>query len=170
MDFSNTTPKKEITISKQVLTVISPYSEGHTLTAEEANVLNQTLAENLRNNFAPRVKAVVDEAEKNGAEVDVAALQAELDEYIAGYSFGVRRGGGAVVVDPVKKIALGLARDAVKKALVAKGKSLKDYTAETIADLAEGVLERNPSYMESAASIHAQKKAAAAISLGDLLD
>ena len=62
----------------------------------------------------------------------MAALQTELDEYIAGYSFGVRRGGGAVAVDPVKKIALGLARDAVKKALVAKGQGLKDYTAETI--------------------------------------
>ena len=47
---------------------------------------NQTLAENLRNNFAPREK-LLSMKQKAGSEVDIAALQTELDEYIAGYSW-----------------------------------------------------------------------------------
>lgn len=166
MEFSKSTPKKEITIAKQVLTVIAPYAEGHTLTAEEANALNQTLAENLRNNFAPHVKAVVEAAGEG--EVDLAGLQAELDTYMGEYSFGFRKSGTSIAANPVERIAVSLARDAVKKALVAKGKSVKDFTAEQINELAVAAVGRNPAFTAQAEAIHAAKKAAAAEVLGDL--
>lgn len=157
MQFDKSTPKKEITVSGVVLRVPSPYAEGHTLTAEEANVLNQTLAENLRNNFAPAVKAAKEAA--GGADnVDVESLQAQMNEYVSEYSFGARR-GSSVAVDPVRKIALGLARDVIKKTIRAQGKDVKSFTAEDITRLAEGALDQHASFMEKAQAIYEAKKA-----------
>jgi hypothetical protein len=62
---------EQITISGHSFNVPVRYEEGHELTAGEASALNQTYHENLRNNFAKKVKDAGDGA-------DVAALQAEL--------------------------------------------------------------------------------------------
>lgn len=167
MQFDKSTPRKEITIKGVLLKVISPYTAGHTLTEEEANVLNQTLAENLRNNFAPRIKKAIEDVGGDENAVDTKSLQGELNDYTAEYEFGVRR-GGSVAVDPVTKGAIALARDAVKKALKAKGKDLKDFSADQIRELAERAVEANPKFRELAAHQLELKKAAAQETLSDL--
>lgn len=153
MQITNETPRKEITIKGTVLKVIAPYAEGHVLTSGEANVLNQTLAENLRNNFAERVTKALEAG-------DTSTLQTELDAYIAEYEFGHRR-AGAPAVDPVTKIAIQMAKDAVKNALTKAGKNPKDYTAEQIAALAQGAVDKNPIFRQRAEEEHNRRKAAA---------
>src|SRR5690606_38522149 len=109
--------------------------------------LSQTLAESLRNNFGSMIKKEKDEAESKGAEFnpDTAALQANLDDYIAEYEFGAKRGGngGGVKLDPVERKALQLSKDTIKRAIQAKGGKIKDVGAERITELAEKYLEQN---------------------------
>lgn len=68
----------------------SPFAEGHKLTANEAEALNQLRAENIRNN----VKKLVDRATKQlpPGEVLAPAELSELNDrvarYISGYEFG----------------------------------------------------------------------------------
>ena len=164
MQYSNETPRREITISGVVLKVVSPYTEGHQLTAEEAHVLNQTLAENLRNNFATRVKEVKEKSEGN---VDTQGLQTELDNYMTEYKFGAGR-QAAVAVDPITKLAIAAAKEAVKAALIKAGKNAKDYTADQIAELAQRAVDTNPRFREIAQQQYDLKKAAAIETLGDL--
>ena len=73
------------------LSVAVPYAEGSVLQANEAEALNQTLTENLRNNFATRLRQRQDEAAQEGTtyEPDMGELQAEFDEYVSTYEFGV---------------------------------------------------------------------------------
>ena len=165
MQVSNETPKKEITIKGENFTVPAPYSEGHTLTEAEANVLNQTLAENLRNNFAGVVTSAKEEAEKNGTELDLGALQGQLEEYITEYEFGARRSSGPAL-NQTDKIAISMAREQVKKALVNAGKNVKDYSAEQITELAKAAVEKHPHFRELAKQQIDLKKQAGA----ELLD
>jgi hypothetical protein len=147
MEIAKGTPTKEITVQGFRLVVPTPYAEGHTLTEAEAAVLNQTLAENLRNNFGSLIKKEKEAAEAQGAEFapDTAGLQANLDEYIAEYEFGAKRGGGggSVKLDPVERKALSLAKDTIKRAIQAKGGKIKDIGNEKITELAEGYLQQN---------------------------
>ena len=166
MQIEKSTPKREITVSEVVLKVPAPYSEGHTLNAAEANVLNQTLAENLRNNFAGVVKAAK-EAAGSLENVDVESLQAQLNAYIENYEFGARRQAGAAV-DPVRKIAISLARDAVKRTIKAQGKDVKAYAAEDITKLAEGAVDKHPRFMEDAQRVYDAKKSVGNETLEDL--
>jgi len=138
------------------------------LTPELANVLNQTLAENLRNNFAPRVTQANEEAAKEGAApVDLAGLQKELNDYTKEYEFGARRQAG-VAVNPVEKQALILARDAVKKAIAKAGKNVKDYTADQLNELAKAAVAKNPAFTASAEKVVAARKEAASETLTDI--
>lgn len=78
-----------------------PYSAGHVLTEVESGVLNQTFAENLRNNFAGDVKdAIATHGKTLPAEV-VESLRDSFESYAKTYQFGVRRAGE---VDPVRLI------------------------------------------------------------------
>lgn len=123
-----------ITIAGLQFKVNPPYTEGHRLNENEAATLNQTWNENIRNNFASKVK------EGKEAGLDHDTLQAQLDEYASTYKFGVRTGGGRVS-DPVEAEALNIARNTVKEALRRKGKSLQDYTASAITDAAKRYLD-----------------------------
>ena len=131
MQYDENTPRKDITVAKVVLSAIAPYAEGHTLSASEANVLNQTLAENLRNNFAAYVKKATEEAGSVDA-LDLNKLQDDFDEYQTEYDFGVRRGGGGsrASVDPIEREATKLAVAAVKRHLKAKNIKLDDISDE----------------------------------------
>jgi hypothetical protein len=71
--------------------------------------LNQTLAENCRNNLSGR--------SKNGN-----LTQADVDEYLASYQFGQRNG---FVTDPIESMALAIARKKVNK----RGLSASEVTA-----------------------------------------
>lgn len=166
MNINPETPMHEITCAGITLSAPAPYAEGHTLTPNEAAVLNQTLAENLRNNFASKVKAAQKAAIEAETEVDVGALVTEFGDYVASYEFGVRRTGGTrAPVDPVEKEALSIAIAKVKAALKAKGLAIKDVPAEQIRELATAAVEKHPQIREQAAKVVAMKAEMAAEAL-----
>lgn len=170
MDVNKETPRNEITVQGVTLSAPAPYAEGHVLAENEAAVLNQTLAENLRNNFSRKVKAVVDEA---GGEdnIDLNALQQEFDAYVAEYEFGVRRsGGGQPKLSPQEREARKIAKEAVKESIKEKGYKITDVPAAKITELADSLVEKDDFYMKEAKRrLDAAKKAAEqTIDLGDI--
>lgn len=97
------------------------YAEGHVLTTDEAAVLNQTLGENLRNNFANEVRKALDalpqpaegEPAPSLSAETVADLEARFAAYQTSYIFkGPRQGAGPM--DPLeretRKVAAALLR------------------------------------------------------------
>lgn len=134
--------------------VTPPYAEGHTLTAAEAAVMNQTWKENLRNNFAKQVKAALGEGESLLPESTRGELQEKLDEYAAGYSFEQKgtRVGRPRVVDPVEREARRLAQNVVNAALNARGLAKKDLADGLYDQLVEKVLKDRPEIREQARS------------------
>ncbi len=133
----------QITIQGHSFNVPDRYSEGHVLTANEASALNQTFHENLRNNFASKVKEVKGEAEGLSAE-QVIDLQSKLDAYAESYVFGVRSASGPrAPADPVGKEAFSIARDAVRAAIRKKGLNPANFEAKQIAELATKALDSN---------------------------
>lgn len=154
MEIAKSTPTKEITIQGFPFEVPTPFAEGHVLTETEAQVLNQTLAENLRNNFGAQIKKSKEEAEAEGNryEPDLAALQSAFQDYIAEYEFGAKRGGGGgVQLDPVERKARNLASAAIKRAVQAKGLKIKDVGTEKIKELADAYFQSNSDVLLSQA-------------------
>lgn len=142
---------KEITIKGLKFTVPAPFTEGHVLRANEASVLNQTFAENLRNNFAGNVADAIDEAAKTNGDPDVAALQAELDAYVLEYDFGIRSGGGgAPKLEPRFRIARDLAKEKIKEKIRASGHKVSDFDAAKINELAMALIEKDGFYLAEA--------------------
>ena len=127
---------EQITIQGNPFRVPMRYHEGHTLSQNEADALNQTLHENLRNIWSPKVKKALETGEEN-----LEALQAEFDRYAAEYQFGVRRRprGAQGATEPVEGIALNMARDLVRKAVKSKG---LDWSTSKITEAARQLLER----------------------------
>jgi len=76
-----------------------PYAAGHVCTEGEANALNQTLAENCRNNLSGKAK-------------DGKLSQADVDAYVASYQFGAK---GGFTANPIESMALTIARKKVNK-------------------------------------------------------
>lgn len=149
----------QITIQGLQFDIPQPYAEGHPLTHNEAAALNQVYGENLRNNFAKRVRDAVEKA-GNPEAVDVASLQADLDAYVSEYEFGVRRAGtprGSV--DPVEAEAFKIAMETVKGALRANGFKLSDVSTEQKAELAQQLIDSNPQIREEAVRRVEQAKA-----------
>ena len=109
--FTNETPRQEVVINGNQYTIPAPYEAGHTLTDNEARVLNQILKENARNNFAPKCK-----------KGEVAPSQDEFDAYVAAYEFGVRSIPSS---DPVTKEMKKIAEELISKALLRAGTSKK---------------------------------------------
>lgn len=113
-----------IKIQGRDFTVPAPYGEGHVLSAVEAAVLNQTFAENIRNNVAGKMKAAT---EKGEAFSDDEALA-----YANSYAFGVR--AVRTPSDPVESEFRKLARKFIEDTLRAKhGRTLKNVV-ETSGD------------------------------------
>lgn len=139
-----------ITIAGRSITVPVKYSEGHVLSANEASALNQVYHENIRNNTAKRVKE---------AESDEAA-QSIVNEYVAGYEFGVRTGGGGSR-DPVQTELMAIAREAVRKALQKKGFKLtgdEAVPAKKITELATDAVSKHPEWLDLAKARVAQQR------------
>jgi hypothetical protein len=127
---------EQITIAGHSFNVPLRYEEGHELTAGEAGALNQTYHENLRNNFAKKVKDA-------GGSPDLAALQAELNKYAEEYQFGVRvGGGGGRTTDPVMSLAMRIAKKKITDLLRDKGKKPSDYEPSAITAAAKALLDR----------------------------
>lgn len=146
----------KINIHGHAFEVDDAYAEGHVINEAEAATLNQTLMENLGNNFRQKVK---DAAKEH--DVDLAGgeklpshvytkLQDEFTTAADDYEFGVRRAGVATTRDPVQAEALRLAKGPIKEAIrnaIAAGKpgyvgkTLKDFTNEQITAAATRYLE-----------------------------
>lgn len=166
MDIQNA-PRRDVTIQGVILSVAAPYAEGHPLSQIEASVLNQTFAENIRNNYASAVKEALEKAKAAGTEANLAELQSALDEYMAEYEFGVRGTRTArVSADPVEREAIKLARERVKQALakagfkVARGDEEPGgnvLSKDKLEELVEAALEKYPDIREAARAIVAAK-------------
>ena len=150
MKFNDKTPRKALTIAGKVFQVASPFKEGDTVNPNEANALNQVLAENVRNNLAKQVKE------------NEAFSQADVDAYVKGYAFGVRTIIGRAL-DPVAKEAMVIAREKVREAIVKKGLKLKDIGSKRVSELAANALEKHPEWLEAATqTVELRQKTAAA--------
>ncbi len=153
---------EQITIAGEIFNAPVRYEEGHELTAGEASALNQTYHENLRNNFAKKVK----DAKESGA-FDLAAFQTEFDKYAEEYQFGLRVGGA--VRDPVLSEAMNIAKNQIRAALRKKGVKLASIDASAITEAAKKLLDRNPQIMELAKQRVEEAQAAATADLTDLV-
>jgi hypothetical protein len=161
MQFNKETPVRNFIIQDHSFQIPAPFNEGHTCTASEAGVLNQTLAENVRNNLAKRVKESVDKG-----EFDQSKMQAEIDQYLEEYEFGQRRGRGPT--DPVEREALNIAKDIVKNALREQGIKLADVDTADLNDLAQQTVEANPAITKEAESRVKKRNEIGNVSLPDL--
>ena len=152
MEVSQETPRTEITIQGAAFIVPEPFTEGYTLKANEAAALNQVLAENLRNNFAKRVKDALEEVGGSVEGLDVVALQAELDAYVGTYEFGARKTGTRVSLDPVEREARKQAAKKIREALRKKGIAQKDMEDGQFDSLVDQLASR-PEIIEAARRI-----------------
>ena len=156
---------EQITIAGKVFNAPIRYEEGHELTAGEASALNQTFHENLRNNFAKRVKDAIEDN-----SFDETGLQSEFDSYAEQYQFGVRSGGGGASRDPVMSAAMNIAKAQIRVAVKKKyGKVTVD--ASVITEKAKQLLQspKGQVIMDLARQRVQEEQAAAADDLGDLI-
>jgi len=160
----------QITIQGHPFRVPIRYAAGHPLTDGEASALNQTLHENLRNNFAKKV------AEGTEAGVSMEVLQQQLDDYANDYQFGVRTGGGGFRGDPVMTLSMNIARELVRNAIKAKGLNAEDWPASKVSQAAKSLLDAQGDDGKIVATarkqVEAEKEAAkeAMSSVSELLD
>ncbi len=153
----------DITIQGLIFPARQIFDEGHVLTAVEAGVMNQTRDENLRNNYAAKIKALMKESKVEEssklADPQLAKLKTEFPVFEEAYEFGSR--GGAREVDPVRKQAMLFATNSVKNALKKKGIKISEVGPDKIKELAEGAIVKNPKFMEKAAVAVAARDEAA---------
>lgn len=156
------TPYGELTIAGLTFQVPRPYKQGDILTEGEASQLNQVFSENLRNNFAAKIRSKIDEYKKAsglsedqevGADVlDKDTLDAEFEEYAEKYEFGVRAasGGPRAPSDPIGREAVRIAWERIKAALKKKNYQLDSISKEQKAKLIADALARYPNIREEA--------------------
>lgn len=146
---------RRITIQGLEFEVGNRYEAGHVLNEAEAKQLSQTYVEALRNNFAPKIKKVLNEKEAKvlaalnadraegeklealpeGTEVpglsadEVETLQTEFAQYAADFEFANRTGVRAAV-DPVEREALKIAKSTLNAYLTSKGIDKKSISDE----------------------------------------
>lgn len=133
---------RTITIQGYDFVATMPYLAGHVVSDAEAKALNQVRAENLRNNFASKIKAAKGEAE-GLTEEQLAELTAAFAEYDATYEFTLASvGGGKRETDPVQAEAMRIAKSLIAAKLSKDKRTLKsvpaDKLAEAIATVAAG--------------------------------
>lgn len=165
------TATSDIQIQGLTFSYTTPYVAGHPLTEGEANQLNGVRGENLRNNFASKIKDARAEAEKErgeGAELTeevIAALQAEFSQRDAEYAFtGKRQSRGPV--DPVMAKAKSMARETINSALRTKNIKPSDLAEGKMDELIGKYLENHPEVVEEARLQVQKVKEAAADALG----
>lgn len=157
MDTNGSLPSKaKVTIQGIEFEFQPRYAAGQSLTLSEgeASAFNAILAENLRNNFAPRVRRY---REENGigddvelGSDDIAALAAAFAEYESSYIFRAQP-TRKPILDPIEALASKLARESLAALLRKQGRALKDCDEEWIEEKIATGLERNPYFREEAA-------------------
>lgn len=145
----------DFTIQNLEFSASLPYAAGHVLNAAEAATLNQTRIENLRNNFASTIKAKIAEIGKETppreelSEEEKSELQAQFAEYEASYEFQGKR-STRTPVDPVKREATKMAREAITAALKEKNLTPSQLVEGKMDELIGQYLEKNPQVTEEA--------------------
>lgn len=152
-----------ITIQGLEFSVDYPYKPGTIdLTPGEASALNQTRAENLRNNFAAQIKQALasyretnklPETEEVAPSVlDKDELDKDFADYASKYEFGVRSlgGGGRLPTDPVEREAFEIASKKVREALKARNVKLTSVAKEKMQEMVEAVIAKYPDITEEA--------------------
>lgn len=130
---------KEISIgdkeNKMSFLVPIRYYEGHVVNANEANVLNQIMRENLGNNWRTKVQAFLKQEE--GAHKSEDELRADFDKYVAEYQFSqAGTGTGRAALSPLEREARKIAKAVVIQMLARptdqhpQGRKPKDIDAE----------------------------------------
>jgi hypothetical protein len=155
---------EQITIAGKTFEAPVRYEEGHELTAGEASALNQTYHENLRNNFAKRVKDSID-----NNTFDAELLQTEFSDYAEEYQFGIRVGG--VTRDPIMSEAMQIAKGQIRAALKKKGVKLASVESSAITEAAKKLVAspRGEPIMALAKQRVEEAQSAAAEDLSDLV-
>jgi hypothetical protein len=97
------------------------YHTGHHLTELEAEALNGLLHENLRNNFAAKIK-----------KSETPLTQADFEAYESTYAFGKRVGVTKSTRDPVEKEERALAKEAILASYAKKGIKPRSVNADTL--------------------------------------
>lgn len=113
-----------LTLRIQGYTFTAPrrYNAGHVLSEVEADVLQQTFMENLRNNFANNIRKAV---EKQGGglldDATIAQFKAEFGNYAANYAFNAPRSSAGPTLTPLEREALRVAEAVVNTRIAKKG-------------------------------------------------
>lgn len=111
-------------IAGEEFEIPQPYSEGRTITAVEAKVLNQVYAENIGNNMRETVKKAL-------VEGTLEAARATVLKYANEYQFTVA-GVGRGKLTPEEREARKIARDLLKSVAHDQGKKLSDFEDDYI--------------------------------------
>lgn len=131
VQFTENTVRSNIKVSKVNYTIPCPFEEGHVCTANEAKALNQLLKENVRNNFASKIK-----------EDAPIPSQEEFDAYVSNYEFGIR---SITSTDPVMKEMIKIAEGLVMKAIEKAGLTKKSLGTEAFNKKVDEILA-NPEH------------------------
>jgi hypothetical protein len=147
-----------IKVQGQFFSFSPRYFEGHVLTSIEADVLNQTFGENLRNNFASRIRDAADklaenlpdgESARDFSEEEKTVFASEFAAYAESYSFKTPR-VGAGPVDPIdaetKKIAKAIILVHLGKKNI-KASSLPEGNLEA---MIKGLIAKQPQIRDEA--------------------
>ena len=106
------------TINGLQFEISEPYTEGHTITAIEARVLNQTRSENIGNNTRAKIKEM---QEANASEQEISDYVSSVD---TDYVFTAAGVSASRKLDPVEKEAVKIARDLLRAHLATSGRKL----------------------------------------------
>lgn len=159
------------TIQGREYTAVPPYVAGHVLNENEANTINQTWIENVRNNFAGgdlrKLKLRVAETNQwfkgegedrkpdwervTNDDLDAEELETLFAKYVENYEFGARRAGGTrTPSDPVEAEARRIAKEALRPLLAAQNYKISEITADQWRDLIDQALNAKPEIRELA--------------------
>lgn len=153
-------PNAPITIKVQgMFFSFSPrYHEGHVLTAIEADVLNQTFGENLRNNFASKIRAAEEALAKDlpegqepraFTEEERTAFANDFSAYASTYTFKAPR-VGAGPVDPIEHEANKIAKAIIVAHLAKKNIKASSLPEGKLTELVKGLLAKQPQIRDEA--------------------
>jgi hypothetical protein len=106
------------TINGLQFEISEPYAEGHTVSAIEARVLNQTRSENIGNNARAKIKEM---QEAGNSEAEIAEYVSGLD---SNYQFTAAGVSASRRLDPVEREAVKIARDLLRAHLAQSGRKL----------------------------------------------
>lgn len=143
----------------------APFKAGDILSDTQAKALNQTRAENLRNNFA---KTVAEAKEKAGADglpdTELDELKDKFEEYASKYEFAGSRQSRAPV-DPVLRTAERLARNLIAAAAKGAKIEIKSQPEGWLEAKVKELLGKRPDIMEEAKQQVERSRALAALAI-----